>query len=46
MILRVADDSRENLIRLVLQAFAEHDISAFQRALVVVTDVKIRIRQP
>jgi hypothetical protein len=46
MILRVTDDSRENLIRLVLQAFAEHDISAFQRALVVVTDVKIRIRHP
>jgi predicted nuclease of predicted toxin-antitoxin system len=46
MILRVADDSRENLIRLVFQAFAEHDISAFQHALVVVTDVKIRIRQP
>jgi hypothetical protein len=40
MILRVADDSRENLIRLVFQAFAEHDISAFQHALVVVADVK------
>ena len=46
MILRVADDSRENLIRVVLQAFAEQDTAAFERALVVVTDVKIRIRRP
>jgi hypothetical protein len=46
MILRVADDSRENLIRVVLQAFAEQNIAAFERALVVVTDVKIRIRRP
>lgn len=46
MILRVADDSRENLIRVVLQAFKEQDTDAFQRALVVVTDVKMRIRRP
>ena len=46
MILRVADDSRENLIRVVLQAFSEQDTAAFERALVVVTDVKIRIRRP
>jgi len=46
MILRLADDSRENLIRLVLRAFADQDIAAFERALVVVTDVKIRIRRP
>ena len=45
MILRVADDSRENLISVVLQAFQEQDTDAFQRALVVVTDVKIRIRR-
>ena len=45
MILRVADDSRENLIRVVLRAFSEQDLAAFERALVVVTDVKIRIRR-
>lgn len=45
MIVRVADDSRENLIRVVLRAFQEQDAGAFQRALVVVTDVKIRIRR-
>lgn len=45
MILRVNDDSRKNLIRVVLQAFQEQDTSAFERALVVVTDVKIRIRR-
>ena len=46
MIVRVADDSRENLSRVVLQAFADQDIAAFEHALVVVTDVKIRIRRP
>lgn len=46
MILRVADDSRENLIRVVLQAFQVQETSAFARALVVVTDVKMRIRRP
>ena len=45
MIVRVADDSRENLIRVVLRAFQEQDAGAFQRSLVVVTDVKIRIRR-
>lgn len=45
MILRVADDSRANLIRVVLRAFSEQDLAAFERALVVVTDVKIRIRR-
>lgn len=45
MIVRVADDSRENLIRVVLQAFQEQDTSVFQRALVLVTDVKMRIRR-
>ena len=45
MILRVADDSRANLIRVVLQAFQEQDAGAFERALVVVTDVEIRIRR-
>ena len=45
MLLRVADDSRENLIRVVLRAFSEQDLAAFERALVVVTDVKIRIRR-
>jgi len=42
MILRLVDDSRENLIRVVLQAFTEQDIGSFERALVV---VKIRIRR-
>ncbi len=45
MILRLVDDSRENLIRVVLQAFTEQDIGSFERALVVVSDVKIRIRR-
>ena len=46
MILRVADDSRANLIRVVLQAFQEQDVGTFERALVVVTDVRMRIRRP
>ncbi len=45
MILRLADDSRENLIRVVLKAFTEEDTSSFERALVVVSDIKIRVRR-
>ena len=45
MVVRLGDDSRENLIRSVEQAWQGPEASKFAGALVVVTEVKVRIRQ-
>jgi hypothetical protein len=45
MVVRLGDDSRENLIRSVEQAWQGPEASKFASALVVVTEVKVRIRQ-
>jgi hypothetical protein len=45
MVVRLGDDSRENLIRSVEQAWQGPEALKFAGALVVVTKVKVRIRQ-
>ena len=45
MVVRLADDSRENLIRSVAQAWQRPEASSFAGALVVVTEIKVRIRR-
>lgn len=46
MLIRSGDDSRRAIMRLVLNAFTEHDPNPWLHKLVVVSELKVRVSDP
>jgi len=45
LIVRLSDDSRENLLHCVLSAFQSHPVEEWRGSLVTLTEVKLRVKK-
>jgi hypothetical protein len=45
-LVRISNDSRENLFAVVHELFMRHDVTDWRKCMVVLTDVKLRIKRP